>query len=205
MIGPGVQVQPSRFRLLALSCAFLLLVGTAVVAILIRSWSAGRETIELSNGTQLHLGQSEDSLRRSLGPQLTRVYEGLYNYPQSPLPVEVVIKLHQRRIAGLWIVSGPANRHAETGATIGATMRSLRSDNPSLRLTPFSVTGYRVHAGFELRSGDAAVYFGTGPCPPVDPGGKILSIFLWQDRYLKDGMGDLIRHAPRCLVEGVAR
>ncbi len=92
------------------------------------------ETVRLSNGKEIRLGQSAQSVKQTLGDDLFLLSPRQYEYPgNGNQPIEVVMDIEKDRVVVIHLVSNQANIVKSSGNTVGLNPSQAASNDRRAR------------------------------------------------------------------------
>lgn len=173
---PGTEVFDAKYPILIA----LLLAVIATFAFVHAAAITSEDTVTLSNGQTVQLGETKAALAATLQANLHVVSENLYQYPADPKkPVEVLIYAQFQKVVAIEIING-RNIHALSGLRVGVTQQQVQAQLARrLRLLDQRLVDARFR-GYAIYQTNSEAYFLTSPCEPNE---KIIDVTLVQKSY----------------------
>ncbi len=166
-------VRPPFKKKLAIILGTMLLLaalGVAIFLVLSRQSLSPLDSIQLSNGKTISLGQSVDSLQKTLGQDLeyNPSIPDFYRFPifdaKKRQREEVLIYTADERTVGIRIIKNEAHKQKESGIGIGTPINDVRqrygeSLTQFQQVEPVRVAGYSYNNSTKTKS-----FYFTNPC-----------------------------------------
>jgi hypothetical protein len=165
----------------------LLFAAFGVVATLITNAAqlVNEETIVLSTGQQIRLGQNINTLKATLGNQLYRLNDRQYIYRrQANNPIEVVIDLDSaNNVAIMHLTNIPTNYAASTGLRVGVDIAQVRAQIQSSRSLP-RFFSYLRKSGALIDQTRSTQYLFSDPCQSTQTTALLSLVLKGQEAML---------------------
>jgi hypothetical protein len=170
-----------------------LLLAAFTTLMMVRAADRTEQTIKLSNGQEIYLGQPIADALRAAGTGLRQVngVRDQYKYVGSDgQSVEAVMIIANNRVEGIRVVANELNVVTSTGVHIGASARIAEAKvGARLQAIPASPTKTNF-SGYVLTAGDKSVsYYLIDPCSSDD---KVVSIVMAEDGRQATALGRVV-------------
>lgn len=123
----GQRFRSDR-KLPVLTIVLFAIVGVAGTLFANAAQLKDEQTVVLSNGKEIRLGQQVDSLSRRLGSDLYKLSDNQYQFPTVNQPIEVLIDVDRNRVVALHILNEGSST-AESNNRIGTTLQEVSEKN----------------------------------------------------------------------------
>jgi hypothetical protein len=182
----------SNKKVAALSILLFAAIGVTATYITNAAQIANEETVVLSTGQQIKLGQDINSLKAALGNKLFKLNNNQYIYRQrANAPIEVVVDLdNNQNVVVLHLANKPTNMIAATNSRVGMSILGakyfLRDTSP----LPPSVASLRSN-GLVVNQTRSSQYLTTELCSSNNQQASLVSLVLkgHEEKYIRD-LGD---------------
>lgn len=126
---------------------------------------SSEESVRLSNGTQIRLGDSTQVIEAKLGDKFHKLSERQYLYPGHPeRPIEVVMDIEDGEVVVIHIVSNRSNAlHAAQG-TFGTDLRQMILHNRRARPAINELAQLRREQALLIKQSRSTQYYIPEPC-----------------------------------------
>lgn len=154
----------SKQRAILVIVAFAL-VGVIGTLITNAAQIVDEETVRLSNGKEIRLGQSAESLEQLLGSDLYKLSDRQYQYPGIDNPaIEVVMEIAENKVVAIHLADNPANFIKATGTKIGVSTETVRTEERGRSRALQGAMAQLREKGIVLEQSRSKQYLLTNPC-----------------------------------------
>lgn len=109
-----------------IAVALVLVAAGTIIVVRSASVTGIEESVRLSDGHEVHLGEPTGQVATELGTDLHKVNDQLFQYPGDKLkPVEAIILAENGVVSAIQLIHGGNNVLTATGITVGTTQAQL--------------------------------------------------------------------------------
>ncbi len=126
------------------------------------------ETVELSNGQSVHIGQSIKSLKDSLGDNLISASDEFYQYTANQQTAEVVILADHAKVTTVMVLKNAQNHLRSNQYGLDASVGSIKPKSPHQSRALDKRLAAKRLSGVTLQLSNATASYLTDPCSSSD-------------------------------------